>query len=104
MAKWLHANSPVYESHAKEIETEARLERYQAELSRLFAEIVARPVACVADLVDRLILVTHELDSAWDVERDLVLRVLAGPLAAAGILVSDCQLNDAGDAAAVGEV
>ena len=77
-----------------DVATHARLDRYHAELDRTRAEIVARPATSVGDLVDRLILATHECDPGWDVRRDKVIPALAGALQAAGITPGECCVGE----------
>jgi hypothetical protein len=74
-----------------DLATWERLDRYQAELDRVRAEVVARPVSSVADLVDRLIIVAHQCDPLYsELHHDKMWPALAGALAAAGITPAEC--------------
>jgi hypothetical protein len=91
LAKWL-LRQP-YAGDAIEQRAEKKVAAYHAELTRLAGEILARPVASANDMVDRLIVVAHESDPAWEINRDTFEAALAGALACAGINVGDCRLN-----------
>src|SRR5262245_23464115 len=65
MHRWLQ-NAP-YRGDAQEDAIAKRLAKYHAELVATAAEILARPVQSVGDIVDRLILATHEADPSWEI-------------------------------------
>jgi hypothetical protein len=70
---------------------EAAMHRYDRELANMRAEIVARPVQSVADMVDRLILAAHDCDTVnGEIRHKSVWPALGGALAAAGINPHEC--------------
>jgi len=70
---------------------EAALGRYERELANMRAEIVARPVQSVAEMVDRLILTAHDSDPNYNcIRHESLWPVLGGALVVAGINPHEC--------------
>ena len=67
-----------------------RVEHHHAELDKLRGEILARPVQSVSDMVDRLILLGHEVHWVDDDFQERMAPALAGALAAAGLTLEEC--------------
>ena len=73
---------------------QARLAGYQAELGRVRTEILAKPVQSVSDMVDRLLLVSHDVGWIDSDSQERLWPTLAGALAAARITPAECCDED----------
>jgi hypothetical protein len=84
---WAHMpreGTPAYDA------CQERCDRHHGELEALKAEIVARPVLSVSDMVDRLIVVGHEVGWIDENFQEEIWPALGGTLVAAGLNPSEC--------------